>query len=287
MIWTDEMNKLIKISIVVLLLMAAAYVAYDRIMDWHREGVEIAEKQLREEFELRARPVVPKEKLIKAFGEAPAEASPQERHNSPEEIERRIIAFFSYLDARDYIMAYKLKNGTYQYFRQTVDKLSANHPVIAGETESLFSLMKNMTYLFRVLGIEKIHLIKDVLKNEAEIIEQVMSNIYLWLTLYSAPAEKISVRPSLETSYEYSAYFLNTLAGKSYLMRRESKVRILTAYYCVLILDKANDAVLNSNGTDIRPHINSLLTEIRNQTGFVNKDQYYSKLKEMQEKYRL
>jgi hypothetical protein len=35
--------------------------------------------------------------------------------------------------------------------------------------------------------------------------------------------------------YEYASY-LNTLGGRSYLMRRDSKVRLLTTYYCILVL---------------------------------------------------
>jgi hypothetical protein len=86
--------------------------------------------------------------------------------------------------------------------------------------------------------------------------------------------------------YEYAGFFLNTLAGKSYLLRRDSKVRILTSYYCVLIVDRANDETLNRHGIDVRPHIDFLFYDIINQRVLVNKKQYLGKLVSLKEKYK-
>jgi hypothetical protein len=75
------------------------------------------------------------------------------------------------------------------------------------------------------------------------------------------------------------------LGGRSYLLRRDPKVRTLTSYYCVLILDKANDEELNSRGIDIRPYIESSLIEIENKTGLVHQEEYLTKLRELRLKY--
>ncbi len=64
-------------------------------------------------------------------------------------------------------------------------------------------------------------------------------------------------------------------------------MRILTTYYCVLMLDKANDSLLNANGIDIRPHLTLLVSEVSNQTGLMNKEQYLSELEKLNEKYQL
>jgi len=144
MIWSRDMKRLINISIIILLLMAAGYVAYYLVMDWHRAEIYQAKKQLREELKLQESPVIPKEKLIEAFGEEPAVDAPEKKNGAREEVERRLMAFFTYLDKQEYVQDHSLGLGTYQVFRHTVDTLSSNHPVIAGETESLFSLMKNM-----------------------------------------------------------------------------------------------------------------------------------------------
>jgi hypothetical protein len=91
--------------------------------------------------------------------------------------------------------------------------------------------------------------------------------------------------PSLETLYEYAGFFLNTLAGRNYLMRRNSQQRILTTYYSILILDKANDSTLNRYGIDIRPKIELLIPEINNTKGLIFKKQYSEKLNALKIKY--
>jgi hypothetical protein len=86
--------------------------------------------------------------------------------------------------------------------------------------------------------------------------------------------------------YEYAGFFLNALAGKSYLLRRDSKVRILTTYYSILILDRANDETLNRHGIDISPYIDFLFYEILNQRGLVYQRQYLAELVGLKEKYK-
>ncbi len=270
--------------IIIVLLGIAGYFTYNYYMDWHLEEVEIARQQVREEIRLRESLPVPREKLIKALGKEPS-AVPHE--NSFEEIERQVMSFFTYLDLQDYVKAYKLEKGTHHHFQLSVKKLSLNLPVIAGETESLFTLLKNVSHLYRVMGKKHLFLVKDILKNESEIIESVASTFYLWFTMDRDSAEKKDGRPSLKILYKYSGFFLNTLAGRNYLLRRAPKIRILTTYYCVLILDKANEARMNPNGIDIRPHIKLLLNDIGSQSGFINKYQYLSELDRLVKKYQL
>ena len=64
-------------------------------------------------------------------------------------------------------------------------------------------------------------------------------------------------------------------------------MRILTSYYCFLILDKANDETLNKYGIDIRPHIDFLSQDMGNQKGLAYKRQYLEKLTSLKKKYQL
>ena len=91
--------------IIIVLLGIAGYFTYNYFMDWHLEEVETARQQVQEEIRLRESPPVPKEKLIEALGEEP---STLPHKVSFEEIERQVMAFFSYLDLQDYVKAYKL-----------------------------------------------------------------------------------------------------------------------------------------------------------------------------------
>jgi hypothetical protein len=135
------------------------------------------------------------------------------------------------------------------------------------------------------MGKKRVDFVKGVLKNESDIIELVMKSFYLWLTIENSAREVDMKRPSFEVLYKYSAFLLNSLAGRSYLLRRDSRVRILTTYYCVLIIERANELELNSYGIDISPHITSLTDDIRNQIGFIYQEQYLQRLKDLMEKY--
>jgi hypothetical protein len=143
-----------------------------------------------------------------------------------------------------------------------------------------------MAHFFRVLGKKRVNLTRDVLQNEDEIIESAMHTFYLWAT-YETGDKAITGQPKLKTLYSYSAFFLNTLAGRSYLLRRDSKIRILTTYYSVLILDKANDEHLNPGGIDIRPHIEFLLNDLQTQIGLIHQKQYLPELKQLADKYKI
>ena len=297
------MDKFVKVAIVVVIVGIAAYFGYNLFSSWQVERIETAKKDERIEWEKRTKGLmekvtgleeelasikgetVPKQKLTEVFGPQTT-ARTEEGVLRFEELEQQIKAFFTYLDEQDYVQAYELKGGSYQQFQQAIKKLSTNLPSVTGETASLYNLYRNMAHFFRVLGKKRVYLIRDILQNEAEILESVMQTFYLWLA-YSSENEVKSIRPGLNTMYAYSGFFLNTLAGKSYLLRRDSKIRRLTTYYAVLILDKANDENLNSNGIDIRPHIDFLINDIQSQIGLIHQKQYLIQLEQLGAKYKL
>ena len=297
------MDKVIKVGIVIAIIAIVVYFGYSLFSSWHRESLETAKRHERVEWEKRTKElmekvtgleeeltsvkgeVIPERKLKEVFGSDSAvvkEAEPLDF----EEIDQQIRAFFTYLDEQDYVQAYQFKDGTYQQFQLTLKKMSTNPPSITDETASLYNLYRNMAHFFRVLGKKRVNLTRDVLQNEDEILESVMQTFYLWATDETADKEKTG-QPTLKTLYTYSGFFLNTLAGKSYLFRRNSKIRLLTIYYSTLILDRANDEQLNPAGIDIRPHIEFLLNDLQNQIGLIHQKQYLSRLMQLADKYKL
>ena len=86
--------------------------------------------------------------------------------------------------------------------------------------------------------------------------------------------------------YPYAAYFLNTLGGRSYLLRRDSKIRMLVNYYAVLTVDMANDNNYNAYGLDIRPYIDYLFYDINNQKGLMYRERYLTRLAALKDKYQ-
>ena len=297
------MDRVIKAVIVVAIVAVGAYFGYILFSSWHKDSLETAKRDERVEWEKRTKELmekvtgledelssvkgesIPQQKLEEVFGSESA-AAREEEPLSFEEIEQQIKAFFSYLDEQDYVRAYELKGGTYEQFKLILKNMSTTPPLITDETASLYNLYRNMAHFFRVLGKKRVNLVKDILQNEGEILESAMQTFYLWATYEAGNGEKTG-QPTLKTLYTYSGFFLNTLAGRSYLMRRDSKVRILTTYYSVLILDKANDEQLNPGGLDIRPHIEFLLNDLQTQIGLIHQKQYLTEVKQLADKYQL
>ena len=295
------MDKAIKVGLVIAILGIAAYFGYNLFSSWHKESLEAAKKQERVAWEKRTKELmekvtgleeemasikgetIPEGKLKAVFGsEAPVVE--EEEPLDFEDIEQQIKAFFTYLDEQDYVQDYAFKDGTYAQFQIVLKQMSTNPPRITDETASLYNLYRNMAHFFRILGKKRVNLIREVLQNEGEILESAMQTFYRWAT-YETGDRSRTGQPTLKTLYSYAGFFLNTLAGRSYLLRRDSKIRTLTTYYSVLILDKVNDEKFNSAGIDIRPHIKFLLNDFQAQIGLMYQKSYVSELQKLADKY--
>jgi len=299
------MDKSKKIILIVVILGIAGYVAYHQIdtrqqrrldtalererNEWWDNIGKLEEKvaELEQELAQERGEVVPQEKLNEVFGQAQAVVAPEVKTIACDELQRQVTAFFSYLDRQDYILSHELEGGTWSLFLEILNELSANPPLVTGEMKDFSSLIRNVAHFYRVLGRERVELITEVIQHESEIIESVMETFFAWLTSGERCQDQIQGLPSLEVLYEYAGFFLNTLAGRSYLLRRNSKIRILTSYYSVLILDKANEETLNPYGIDIRPHIDFSLYDINNQRGLIHQKKYRAALEAMKKEYEI
>jgi hypothetical protein len=308
------MDRSAKIIVAIVVIVVSAFFIYSKFAGWHASKLETTVKQekkiwqdktdqmrqeiatLKQELAVVKGQNLSQDKLAEVFGEAQPEdkevaqqlegkLSEGKKQPSLAEVEGQIMSFFSYMDDQEYVQSYKFKEGTYRQYQIAIKKLSSKLPIVTGEMSSLYDIVRNVAHFYRVMGKKRVLLIKQMLQNESEVIESVMKTFYLWFTMDGEGQPTVQGRPSMENMYEYAGYILNTLGGRSYLLRRDPKVRTLTAYYCILILDKANDEELNSKGIDIRPYIGSLLMEIENQTGLIHQKEYLTKLRELRLKY--
>ena len=281
-------------GILLVLVGVLGYLLYVQIVKWHERAVEasLEEKraawqneserleqeiaELREELELKQEATLPEEKLKEIFGEDAAER---------EEVDKKVEEFFAYLDEKDYIKSYGLDRGTFETFQSILDRLAQQLPVVSAEFKDPFLLIRNVAHFYRVLGKRDLLMARDVITNESEIAEPVGAIFFEWAVPAGPSREGIEGQPSLRTLYEYAGFFLNSVGGRSYLLRRDSRIRILTTYYCVLVVDRANQEEANRHGIDIRPHIDSVAEEIGNQRGLVFQKEYLDTLAGLQEKY--
>ena len=305
------MDKSAKIVVALVIIAVSGFFIFSKISGWHKGKVEKAVQKEQETWQGKANKLeqavselkqeltdvkgqkVPEEKLAKVFGkEEKEETGPVEETQTPPEklsdiaeTEGQIAAFFTYLDKRPYIRSLNLAGGSYLQYQIAIEKLSAKPPIIVGEMDSLYNMVRNVAHFYRVMGKKRVLLSRQILQNESEVIEAVMQTFYKWFTMDDGGKSTLKGRPSMTAMYEYAGYILNTLGGRSYLLRRSPKVRTLTTYYCVMILDRANDEELNSRGIDIRPYIRSSLLEIKNQIGLIHQKEYITSLSELSLKY--
>jgi hypothetical protein len=297
------MRRWAMIAGVLLVLALAGSVVYVQVMKWHAKALDASLEQrqeawqreserlereiagLREELALREEAPLPTEKLEEVFGEGAEGMMPEQGEADCEALDGRVRDFFAYLDEKDYIKPYRLEEGTLRAFQNMVGKLSTHPPEVSAELRDPFVLMQNVAHLYRVLGKRGLLMAREVILNESEIVEPVGRLLFEWSSSGGRCREGLEGRPSLTTLYEYSGFFLNSVGGRSYLMRRDSRVRIVTTYYSVLILDLANQAEINRHGIDIRPHIDSLAGEVRYQRGLVYQAEYLDTLEGLREKY--
>jgi len=204
-----------------------------------------------------------------------------------QQLSTEIKGFFTRLDQEEYITPRKLDGGTRLYVGRLLDKLFANPPVVVGETNTFFTIIRNTAHFYRILKKDDVLLVKDILLNESENLEPLMALFYHWsLKAPECGETELGIAMPLPGLYEDAGVFLNTLGGRSYLFRRESRLRSLVKYYSILVLDRANSQRLNAHGIDIRPALDSLSEEIRNAQKLKGRAGYLATLTELQGKYR-
>lgn len=298
------MGKIAKTLIIILILGAAAYFAADYLERVHQTRLEQALEEerleradeiadlkkriadLQQEVAQLTPDAVSEEKLKEVFGDQEPVALLKPQETSCDAAEKRVASFFSYLDERSYLAPFELQQSTYELFEQTLADLTANLPAVTGEMKDPMSLMRNIAHFYRVLGKKRLNIVRSIMENESEIAETTMAAFFSWFEICDRCDPALTPCPSMEVLYQYAGFFLNSLAGRSYLLRRDAPIRILTTYYSVLILDKANDQQINPHGIDIRPYISASLYDTTN-SRFTHKKQYVARLQALKQKYQM
>jgi hypothetical protein len=299
------MDKTVKVVVTLVVLFAVGFLIYTQVNKWHRKQIaaQKAEQETRcaEEIanlqaaladceaalEAQVPPaeVLPEERMEEVFGDGRDLFSAAEAPIDCLQIERQVMAIFAYLDKKGYLNTHKFKGDTATYVSESLKRLTDTQPIVIDEMGTIFRLLKNVTHFYRVLGKERIAIALDMIANEKEIVEPAMAVLYAWMTTCNTTPDA-GYRPEIKVLYTYAGYFLDTLGGRSYLLRRDSKVRMLVNYYSLLLLDQANRRELNRFGIDIRPYIDYLFYDLTNQKGIMYRERYLSVLAELQNRYR-
>ncbi len=293
----DKQKKTFNIIIILLIVILSGFIIFSILSKWHRSEITITKEQektkydktitklednidnLQTEIELQKEDIIPSEKIEEVFDKTSSETIDCDKMKS------NVIGFFSYLDQKGYNSSDSKESGTYKLYFDSLQRLSKKQPVLTNNSTEFLTLLRSMSHFYRVLGDKNLMLIKQVVTEETEMLEPALASFYDWFTHAKKCNTNTKEIPSIETLYNYSYFFLNTLAGKSYMLRRSSKIRILTSYYSILIIDKANDETLNLYGYDIRHNIALLQDDIKNHRKLLYKKKYLNVLDIISKKY--
>ncbi len=299
----NSTNKTLKTLAVAFIIIALGLVVFFQLKKAHLAKLDMAREQSQNECleiigklendiaALRARLdketslSLEPERFSTVFGKESTIDDFKADHVDCDKILIQIQALFKYLDDRPYIASRNLKGGIKGYFQRCTNLLIAEPPANIAEMKNIFRLVKNVTHFYRVLGKNRLKLAKDIMVNENRVAEPALAVLYAWMVDCRKPFLSGQNLWPVERLYDYAGYFLNTLGGRSYMLRRESKVRMLVSYYSLLIIDKANEEKFNAYGIDIRPYIDFLFYDISNQKGLAYRERYMTRLAALRDKY--
>lgn len=195
--------------------------------------------------------------------------------------------FFATLDSRAYIHDFQLDESSSLYFPALIQKLADNPPVVTGETNDLYTVLKNTAHFFRIIGKKNILVLKGILDREKETFEQTLADFYNLTNNPQCLKERFNLDLNEEALYLYSGFFLNTMGGRLYLFRRDSKSRMVVNFYAILIIDQENRRGKNKYGIPLTEAIDKLIEEIEStRIELKLRDYYLDTLYDMKEKYQ-
>jgi len=232
------------------------------------------------------KPLLPAERLSQVFGPtSPLVKGASPRSMKCEELEDALRAFCRYLDAGETFRSQKTHRDSWALFTSTLESLERRPPVMSAESYRPSVIVENSFYFFRLLGKEKINIVREVIKFESDLAEPLMGIMYYWLMTGRKCDKLPSPTATLKVMYQYAGFFLNTLGGHSYLYRQDSRIRLLTIYYSILVIHEANMRELNEVGLDLRFFLPLIFQEIQSRNDLLYVEDYLQTLTNLQLQY--
>jgi hypothetical protein len=254
--------------------------------DWVHRTQELEETVARLQQERQRSQPASRERLEQAFGGS----SPLVQGVSPselkcEELETSLRAFSEAVNRSESWRAHEARQDSWRFFVDVLATMEQRLPATGGISHQPQVIIENSFYLYRVLGKKRIEVLRDLLKYEADVAEPLMGVLYRWLMIGRGCDGSQKQPQQFKAMYHYACFFLNTLGGQSYLMRRESRVRLLAAYYATLIIHEATVRRLNESGLDVRFFLPLLFNEIERRNDLIHADEYLRTLSKLRSYY--
>jgi hypothetical protein len=184
------------------------------------------------------------------------------------------------LDARPYVRGLAASGGVCALIEEAGTALAARPPELASELRSHGTMLSNVYHVFRVLGAERMRLLRRVLAEEQELAEPAALALYRWVISREDCGHGSLAEIDRDVLYDYGTFLFNTMGGQAYLRRRSPRVEALTCFYALQVLDRSIQAGHNPHGIDPRPEIGRCAALLQSQP-FVFADNYMVELQEI------
>ena len=199
------MNRTLATVAVVFALIVAGLVTYFMVNRWHQdqmargrqqaqnECIEVISKMEGDLDEMRAqleteRQARPGNEIFPTvFGTPAPEREADILPVDCAKVEAQMNSFFNYLDSRTYLSNREIEGGSAGFTRKCAALLMANPPINIAEMKEMLRLVKNVTHFYRVLGKDRLVLIKDILASEDRVLEPAMAVFYARLVECAQP----------------------------------------------------------------------------------------------------
>ena len=227
----------------------------------------------------------PQERLEDVLGEKAVEGQAMKVEDECQKMKRELMEFFAYLDKEPYVRELEIGEDTFTRFKKIIYVLSLHPPLPAGEGINYDRIIENIYHFYRVLTLKDLRLIKLIARNEADSMEITLALFYRWLMSGDQCNRDNGLPPSWDTIYRYAGFLVNSIGGRSYLFRRDTRLRLLLSYYCLLIIHEADKRKMNSFGIDITPFLEPLAEEIEHYQLLYFRKEYAGKLIDIKSYY--
>jgi len=227
----------------------------------------------------------PQERLEDVLGQKAVEGQAMKVEDECQKMKRELMEFFAYLDKEPYVRELEIGEDTFTRFKKIIHVLSLHPPLPAGEGINYDRIIENIYHFYRVLTLKDLRLIKLIARNEADSMEITLALFYRWLMSGDQCNRDNGLPPSWDTTYRYAGFLINSIGGRSYLFRRDTRLRLLLSYYCLLIIHEADKRKMNNFGIDITPFLEPLAEEIEHYQLLYFRKEYAGKLIDIKSYY--
>jgi hypothetical protein len=200
-------------------------------------------------------------------------------------VEEDLLRLCARLDASGPSALAEIPGGSCSLIRQVAEELARRPPKLESELRSYQSILGNVFHLYRVLGAERVELLRELLREEREHAEPLAMALYRWMASRESCARSGRTPVRAAPLYDYAAFLFQTMGGQAYLRRRPPATEALAGFYALLILDQAVESGHNPHGVDPRPEIRRT-RDLLEASPLVFGDRYRTMLDEMEQRWK-